>query len=150
MEKLKIQMKVLEKAKDLPLPHYESPGSAGMDLRAALEEDLVLLPGKYALISTGIKIALPDNYEGQVRPRSGLALKHGITLLNTPGTLDSDYRGEIKVLLINLGESPFTLKRGDRIAQLIIAPVVKANLIPVKVLSNTERGEGGFGHSGIE
>ncbi|RQD75440.1 MAG: dUTP diphosphatase [Candidatus Syntrophonatronum acetioxidans] len=150
MKKIKVEIKVLEKAKDLPLPQYESPGSAGMDLRAALEKDLELMPGKHCLIPTGLKISLPENYEGQVRPRSGLALKYGITVLNAPGTLDSDYRGELKVILINLGETPYTIKRGDRIAQLIIAPLVKADLMPVEVLSGTKRGEGGFGHSGLE
>lgn len=150
MEKLKVEVQVMEKAKDLPLPQYESTGSAGMDLRAALKGDILLEVGKYTLIPTGLKIAIPPYYEGQVRPRSGLALKHGLTLLNTPGTLDSDYRGEVKVILINLGEYPYTVRRGDRIAQLIISPLIKAEIVPVEVLPSTGRGEGGFGHSGLD
>jgi len=140
----------MEKAKDLPVPQYTSPGSAGMDLRAALEKEIVLKPGDFKLIPTGLKIAFPQEFEGQVRPRSGLALNYGITVLNSPGTIDSDYRGEVKVLLINLGKEPYTVKKGDRIAQLVVSRLFKAELTQVEELSETIRGEGGFGHSGIE
>jgi len=133
---------------DLPLPRYETEQSAGMDLRAALDEDITLEPGARALVPTGIAIALPAGYEAQVRPRSGLALKHGVTCLNTPGTIDADYRGEVKVLLINLGIEPVTLTRGDRIAQMIIAPVIQASWTEVASLDETARGDGGFGSSG--
>ena len=138
-------------ALDLPLPTYATTGSAGLDLRAALESDLVLLPGERALISTGFRIALPENCEAQVRPRSGLALKHGLTLLNSPGTIDSDYRNTVGVLVINLGQEPVTLRRGDRIAQLVIAPVLKVHWeeVSAKSLPQTKRGEGGFGSTGI-
>lgn len=138
-------------ALDLPLPTYATTGSAGLDLRAALESDLVLLPGERALISTGFRIALPENCEAQVRPRSGLALKHGLTLLNSPGTIDSDYRNTVGVLVINLGQEPVTLRRGDRIAQLVIAPVLKVHWeeVSAKSLTQTKRGEGGFGSTGI-
>lgn len=138
-------------ALDLPLPAYATHGSAGLDLRAALESDLTLLPGERALVSTGIRIALPEDCEAQVRPRSGLALKHGLTLLNSPGTIDSDYRNTVGVILINLGQEPVTLRRGDRIAQLVVAPVLKVHWseVSVKSLPQTKRGEGGFGSSGI-
>ncbi len=131
---------------DLPLPAYATDGSAGMDLRSA--EALTLKPGARALVATGIAIALPDDMEAQVRPRSGLAVKHGITVLNAPGTIDSDYRGEIKVPLINLGTDDFVINRGDRIAQMVIAPVVQMELIEVEELDETDRGAGGFGSSG--
>ncbi len=138
-------------ALDLPLPAYATHGSAGLDLRAALETDLILLPGERALVSTGIRIALPEDCEAQVRPRSGLALKHGLTLLNSPGTIDSDYRNTVGVILINLGQEPVTLRRGDRIAQLVVAPVLKVywEEVSAKSLPQTKRGEGGFGSSGI-
>jgi dUTP pyrophosphatase len=130
----------------LALPAYESEHAAGMDLRAA--EDALLAPGGRALIATGFAIALPEGFEAQVRPRSGLAAKHGVTLLNTPGTIDADYRGEIKVVLINHGDSDFTVRRGDRIAQMIVAPVVKARLTETAKLSDSDRGSGGFGSTG--
>ena len=133
---------------DLPLPAYESAGAAGMDLRAAVEEPLVLQPGERAATPTGIAMALPDGYEGQVRPRSGFALREGVTTLNTPGTIDCDYRGEVKVILINHGASPVTIRRGDRIAQLIISPVVQAEWAEVRDLDQTVRGAGGFGSTG--
>jgi dUTP pyrophosphatase len=135
---------------DLPLPAYETPGAAGMDLRAAVAEDepLVLRPGSRAAAPTGLAMALPDGFEGQVRPRSGLAARQGVTVLNTPGTIDSDYRGEVKVILINLGEEDFTIRRGDRIAQLVIAPVSQARWVEVETLDDTARGEGGFGSTG--
>lgn len=135
---------------DLPLPAYETEHAAGMDLRAAVTEPLVLEPGHRALVPTGIRIALPPGVEAQVRPRSGLAVKHGLSMVNTPGTIDPDYRGEIRVILINHGHEPFTVRRGDRIAQLVIAPVLRADWQPVQVLPDTPRGEGGFGHTGAQ
>jgi dUTP pyrophosphatase len=131
---------------DLPIPSYATSGSAGLDLRSA--EALTLKPGARALVSTGIAIALSENTEAQVRPRSGLAVKHGVTVLNAPGTIDSDYRGEIKVPLINLGTDDFIIARGDRIAQMVVAPVVQVALVEVSSLDETTRGEGGFGSSG--
>jgi len=136
----------LAHAEGLPLPAYETPGAAGMDLRAS--EGFHLKPGERALVSTGLAIALPDGFEAQVRPRSGLAVKHGVTVLNAPGTIDSDYRGEIKVPLINLGQQDFIIARGDRIAQMVIAPVTTAIWQEVKSLDETARGQGGFGSSG--
>ncbi len=135
---------------ELPLPAYETAQAAGMDLRAAIpkSEPILLAPGKRILVPTGLTMALPDGYEAQVRPRSGLAAKHGITCLNTPGTIDSDYRGEVKVILINLGEEPFIIQRGERIAQMVIAPVTRATLTEVDTLDNTARGAGGFGSTG--
>ena len=125
-----------------------TPHAAGMDLYADLAEELVLGPGERVLIGTGIAIALPEGYEAQVRPRSGLALKHGITMLNTPGTIDADYRGEIGVIVINHGREPFVIRHGERIAQLVVAPVVRATLVVVDELDSTSRGAGGFGHTG--
>lgn len=141
----------LPHAEGLALPSYETAGAAGMDLRAAVPEDrpLLLVPGKRALVPTGLILEIPDGFEGQVRPRSGLALKHGITCLNTPGTIDSDYRGEIKTLLINLGGQPFEIVRGMRIAQLVIAPVAHVTLEEVDDLDATTRGAGGFGSTGL-
>lgn len=130
------------------LPAYETIGSSGMDLRANLAEPVNLLPMQRALIPTGLFIELPLGYEVQVRPRSGLAIKHGITCLNTPGTIDSDYRGELKIILINLSSDPFTIQHGERIAQMVVQPVVKATWEEVKVLNESKRGEGGFGHTG--
>lgn len=134
----------------LALPAYETPLSAGMDLRAAIPEDapITLQPGQRHLTPTGLAIALPAGYEAQVRPRSGLALKHGITCLNSPGTVDADYRGELKVILINLGQEPFVIKRGERIAQMVIAPVTQGEWRIVEQLDSTSRGEGGFGSTG--
>jgi len=132
----------------LELPFYATSHAAGADLRAAIDEDITIEPGERRLIKTGFAMALPDNYEAQIRPRSGLALKQGITVLNTPGTIDADYRGEIGVILINLGDQPFTISRGDRIAQMIIAPFVQADFHAVTELSDTARGSGGFGSSG--
>ncbi len=143
---MKLQILRLAHGADLPLPSYATEGSAGMDLRSA--ENLTLKPGARALVATGIAIALPDHHEAQVRPRSGLAVKHGITVLNAPGTIDCDYRGEIKVLLINLGTEDFVITRGDRIAQMVVAPVVQVALQEVAALSETERGATGFGSSG--
>jgi dUTP pyrophosphatase len=136
---------------DLPLPAYESTGAAGMDLRAALDADapLVLPAGGRALVPTGLALQLPEGFEAQVRSRSGLAAKHGVTVLNAPGTVDSDYRGEVKVILINHGQEPFTIGRGDRIAQMVIAPVTRGVFVEADALDQTTRGEGGFGSTGI-
>jgi len=134
---------------DLPLPQYATPGSAGADLYAAVQQPVVLHPGQRCRISTGIRIALPPGYEAQVRPRSGLADRYGLSMVNAPGTIDSDYRGVIQVILINLGQEPITIRRGDRIAQLVIAPVVQAIWQEVKNLPETERAEGGFGSTGF-
>ena len=135
----------------LDLPSYETKGAAGMDLRAAVAEDrpAIIPPGKRALVPTGFVFEIPEGFEAQVRPRSGLAFKHGITCLNTPGTIDSDYRGEVKVLLINLGEEDFTITRGMRIAQMVIAPVVQARIAETTEASTTMRGAGGFGSTGV-
>lgn len=133
-----------------PLPAYATPGSAGLDLRAHLEEPKVLQPGERVLIPTGLFLALPDGFEAQVRPRSGLALKHGITVLNSPGTVDADYRGDVGVILINLGAEPFTIEPGDRIAQLVLAAYARVEWTPVEVLPETKRGAGGFGHTGTQ
>ncbi len=133
-----------------PLPQYSTPQSAGMDLRANISEAITLKPMQRALIPTGLFIALPEGYEAQVRPRSGLAFKHGITVLNTPGTIDADYRGEIGVILINLGQEDFVIQDGERIAQMVIAKYEQCDFIPVEALDQTERGEGGFGHSGVK
>ncbi|MFC3071158.1 dUTP diphosphatase [Phenylobacterium soli] len=147
-----VPIRRLEHNTDLPLPAYETSHAAGMDLRAAVPEDapMVLRPGSRAMVPTGLAFALPDGFEAQVRPRSGLAAKNGITCLNTPGTIDADYRGEVKVILINLGEEDFTIRRGDRIAQLVIAPVVQAKWSEVASLDETARGAGGFGSTGAQ
>lgn len=143
-----LQLKRLDHGKDLPLPAYQSDLAAGLDLVAAVDSPLILAPGKRALVPTGLSMALPAGFEAQVRPRSGLAAKHGVTVLNTPGTIDADYRGEVKVILINLGDDPFEIARGERIAQMVIAPVLQAELTEVDILSETERGSGGFGSTG--
>lgn len=135
---------------DLALPAYETTGSAGMDLRAAVVEPLTLFPGARAAVPTGLTFAIQLGFEVQIRPRSGLALKNGITCLNTPGTIDSDYRGEVKVILINLGQESFTIFRGDRIAQMVVAPVVQAEILEVETLEQTLRGAGGFGSTGLK
>ena len=147
---LAVQIQRLPHAEGLPLPAYETAGSAGMDLRAAVPEDqpLALAPGQRALVPTGLKIAVPLGFEAQVRARSGLALKHGIICPNAPGTIDSDYRGEVGVILINLGQEPFVIKRGERIAQMVIAAVAQAIVAEVDSLDETERGAGGFGSTG--
>lgn len=133
-----------------PMPQYSTISSAGMDLRACIETPIVLKPLQRALVPTGLYIALPEGYEAQVRPRSGLALKHGVTVLNTPGTIDADYRGEVGVILINLGQEDFVVNDGERIAQMVVAKFEQAELLPVELLDDTERGTGGFGHSGIK
>ena len=147
-ETVRVQIAVEAEAEGLELPRYETALSAGMDLRAALREEVVLRPGQRCLVSTGLRIALPEGYEAQVRPRSGLAIKHGVTVANAPGTIDADYRGVVAVGLINLSQEPYTIRRGDRIAQMIIAPVVRAEWEVVAELPDTARGEGGFGHTG--
>jgi len=144
-----VSIKRLPHGADLPLPAYETAHAAGLDLPAAVEVDLVLQPGAKALVPTGLAIALPEDYEAQVRPRSGLAAKHAVTVLNSPGTIDADYRGEIKVILINHGPAPFTITRGMRIAQMVVAPVVRAQWIDCEDLPETARGEGGFGSTGL-
>lgn len=143
-----LEVKQLPHGADLPLPHYATPESAGMDLLAAVTQDVVLAPLSRALIPTGLSFALPAGFEVQVRPRSGLALKHGVTVLNTPGTVDADYRGEVCVILINLGQEDFTITRGMRIAQMIVASVTRGQWQQVEVLSDSVRGEGGFGSTG--
>lgn len=150
MSQPKVKIKRLAQAKDLDLPVYMTPGAAGLDLRAAVDRDepFVIEIGQIELIPTGMAIEIPPGFEGQVRPRSGLAIEHGLTLINAPGTVDSDYRGELKCAVINLGPEPFTVRRGERIAQLIIAPVVQAALEEVEELAGSERGSGGFGSTG--
>ena len=148
MEQISVAITRLSGSEDLPLPDYMTDHAAGMDLVAAVENDLVLSPGQRALVPTGIAIALPQGFEAQIRPRSGLALKNGITLVNTPGTIDADYRGEIRIILINHGSEPFVVRRGDRIAQMIVAPVCRVRWDVQATLSSTDRGSGGFGHTG--
>jgi dUTP pyrophosphatase len=147
---VKVEIRQLPHAEGLPLPAYQSADAAGLDLLAAVPENtpLVLAPGKHALVPTGLTIALPSGSEAQVRPRSGLAARHGVTVLNSPGTIDADYRGEISVILINHGEAPFTIRRGERIAQMVIAPVVRVEFVGAAALSTTGRGSGGFGSTG--
>ena len=142
-------MEVLPHGEGLPLPEYETPAAAGLDLRAAVDEPVTLAPGARAAIPTGLRLQLPAGYEAQVRPRSGLALRQGISLANSPGTIDADYRGEVCAILINLGEEPFTVRRGDRIAQMVVAPVTRIAWERVDAVDDTERGAGGFGHTGV-
>jgi len=147
---INLDIRQLPHGQGLPLPAYQSAHAAGLDLLAAVPENapLVLAPGKHAMVPTGLAIALPEGFEAQVRPRSGLAAGHGVTVLNAPGTIDADYRGEIQVILINHGAEPFAIRRGERIAQMVIAPVVQARLNPVDSLPDTGRGSGGFGSTG--
>lgn len=145
---LRVQIAQEPGSEDIPLPEYESEHAAGMDVRAAVKEPLTLQPGDRALVSTGLRIALPPGYEAQIRPRSGLAIKHGLSLLNTPGTIDADYRGEIRIIIANLSHEPYTIERGDRIAQMIIAPVTRAEWDVADSLEDTLRGDGGFGSTG--
>jgi len=147
-EPVTIQIKRLPHGEGVDLPRYQSAHAAGMDLHAANERDVILEPGEIALVPCGFAMALPAGYEVQVRPRSGLAVKHGISLPNTPGTIDADYRGEVKVALVNLGKAPFTVSRNMRIAQMIVAPVMRGQWDVVDELPDTIRGEGGFGHTG--
>ncbi|MEA2795526.1 MAG: dUTP pyrophosphatase [Bradyrhizobium sp.] len=147
---VKVEIRQLPHGEGLALPAYQSAHAAGLDLLAAVPEDspLMLAPGQRALVPTGLTIALPSGYEAQIRPRSGLASKHGVTVLNAPGTVDADYRGEIGVLLVNHGDAPFSVRRGERIAQMVIAAVVRVELVPAAELSATKRGNGGFGSTG--
>lgn len=147
----RVGVQILDHFLGLDLPRYQTAGSAGMDLRAAVPDNdpVTLEPGRRALIPTGLAMALPDGFEAQVRPRSGLALKHGVTCLNTPGTIDADYRGEVQVLLINHGEQPFVIQRGERVAQMVIAPVTQAQWDVVTILPASARGAGGFGSTGV-
>ncbi|HEX7184972.1 MAG TPA: dUTP diphosphatase [Thermoanaerobaculia bacterium] len=146
---MRVRVRRLPAARDLPLPAAASPGSSGTDLRAAVEEEVVIRPGERLLVPTGLVLEIPRGWEGQVRPRSGLALRHGIGVLNAPGTIDSDYRGEVAVILINLGEAPFPVKRGDRIAQLVFARVEPVEWEEAESLDESGRGAGGFGSTGV-
>jgi dUTP pyrophosphatase len=146
--RIRVPITRLRGARDLPLPSRATPGAAGCDLHAAVEGDLRIEAGERVLVPTGLAIAVPEGFEAQVRPRSGLALRHGIVLPNAPGTIDSDYRGEIQVILMNTGSQAFTVRRGDRIAQLVLAPVARAEWSEVEALDDTARGSGGFGHTG--
>lgn len=150
-EFLEIKIKRLStEFEDIPLPSYATSGSSGMDIRAAVESEIVIEPNSIALIPTNFSVEIPGGFEMQVRPRSGLAANHGIGILNSPGTIDSDYRGEIKIIMINLGHEKFTIKRNDRIAQLVVSKIYTANLVETEDLKNSKRGEGGFGHTGKE
>jgi len=148
MDTIIVKVKRLDNNIDLPLPSYQSDGSSGLDLHAAVNKDLTLEPGDIKLIPTGLSISLPEGYEAQIRPRSGLALKHGLGFVNAPGTIDADYRGEIGIIAINWGKKSLTIKRGERIAQMVIHAVSRAIVKEVNELDTTQRGEGGFGHSG--
>ena len=134
---------------EVQAPAYQSEGAVGLDLCAAISDDMTLAPGERRLVPTGVAVAIPEGFEGQVRPRSGLALRHGVTVLNAPGTVDPDYRGELKVLLINHGQAPFVIRRGDRVAQLVLCPVARAELVAVTTLDQTARGAGGYGSTGV-
>ncbi len=149
MKKIKLVIKRKEACEDIPLPEYATSGSSGMDLRADVSPEIVIKPGDIKLVSCGIYISLPLGYEAEIRPRSGLALKHGITLVNSPGTIDSDYRGLISVIMTNIGKADFTVRRGDRIAQMVIKEVTKAELEESATLDETVRAHGGFGHTGV-
>lgn len=149
--KITIKFKRLsENFNDIPLPSYSTEGSSGLDLRAAVEDKIIIKPFETALVPTNLAVEIPEGYEGQVRPRSGLAAKNFVTVLNTPGTIDSDYRGEIKVILTNFGKEDFVVNRGDRIAQLVISKVERAEIVEVQDLNSTKRNQGGFGHTGIK
>ena len=151
MYDVEIKIKRLDKKfSDIPLPSYSTTGSAGMDIRAAVEDEIILEKGKICLIPTNLSVEIPAGYEIQVRPRSGLALKYGIGILNSPGTIDSDYRGEIKIIMMNFGQEKFSVKRGERIAQLVISKIYSARIIETDDLNDSHRGEGGFGHTGKE
>ena len=149
MKKVTVKIKRKDSAKDLPVPLYATKGSSGVDLYADVEQELEILPGEIKLVSCGIYLEIPEGYEAQIRPRSGLAIKHGITLVNTPGTIDSDYRGLLNLIVINLGKEVFSVKRGFRLAQMVIQEVIQANFIEMELLENTQRADGGFGHTGL-
>jgi len=146
---VEVRIRRLAHAEGLSLPGYKTAGAAGADLCAAVEDDLIIEPGKRVAVPTGLTVEIPGGFEGQVRPRSGLAIRHGLTVVNAPGTIDSDYRGELKVLMVNLGSEPATVARGERIAQLVIAPVTRAVFVESAELSSSERGDGGFGSTGV-
>ena len=146
---MEIRIKKMENARDLPTPCYMTTGAAGMDLYANVEDETILKPGEIKLVPSGIAVALDEGYEAQIRPRSGLALKYGISMVNTPGTVDSDYRGEINIIMINFGRNPFIIKRGDRIAQMVINKIEIPSIIEVDELDDTQRGKGGFGSTGL-
>ena len=146
---VEVLIRRLPHAEGLPLPAYATDGAAGADLCAAVDEELIIRPGERAAVPTGLVLEIPDGHEGQVRPRSGLAIRAGLTIVNAPGTIDSDYRGELKVLMINLGSDPVSINRGERIAQLLIAPVTRASFVESEALSVSERGDGGFGSTGV-
>lgn len=150
MEKVAVKIRRVEEHNDLSLPEYESEGSSGMDIRACIAEPVQVKPGEIRLIPTGLSVSVPAGYELQLRPRSGLALHHGIGMINSPGTIDSDYRGEIGVVLINWGSEAFTVNRGDRIAQMVLSKVYRADLVEAGELDGTCRGKDGFGHTGVE
>jgi len=150
LDRIHLKIQPLAHHKGLPLPVYASDGASGMDLRACVERPITLNPGDIQLIPTGLAVSVPPGYEAQVRPRSGLALNHGIGMVNSPGTIDSDYRGEVGIILINWGKAPFVISRGDRIAQMVISRVYRAEILESDDLDDTRRGTGGFGHSGIE
>ena len=151
MDTIAVKIKrISDRFNDIPLPEYATTGSSGLDLRAAVENEVIIETGKTALIPTNISVEIPEGFEIQVRPRSGLAVKHGIGVLNSPGTIDSDYRGEIGLILINWGKDPFTIRRGDRIAQMVISKVYRADIVEVQNLDSTQRGQGGFGHTGVQ
>jgi len=149
MNTIRVRIRRLDSCKDMPLPEYETEGASGMDLRAAVTVKVVLNPGEVRLIPTGVQVSIPRGYEAQIRPRSGLALKHGIGMVNAPGTIDSDYRGEIGLVMINWGPEPFVIQRGDRVAQMVISKVYRAEFFETDDLASTKRGEKGFGHSGV-
>ena len=149
MTSVKVAIERLPEGEGLPLPAYQTAGSSGMDVCAAVPDEVVLEAGQVRLIPAGFRVAVPPGYEAQVRPRSGLALKFGIAVLNSPGTIDSDYRGPVAIILANLGREPFTIRRGDRIAQMVICPVVRAEIEEVERMEETARGDGGFGHTGV-
>lgn len=150
MDRIRVRIKRIGDQEDIALPAYETEGSSGMDLRAAVKDEVTLRPGEIRLIPTGLAVSIPPGWEAQIRPRSGLALKHGIGMANAPGTIDSDYRGEIGLVVINWGHEAFTIRRGDRIAQMVITSVARAEVEEVDDLDETRRGDGGFGHSGVE
>jgi dUTP pyrophosphatase len=149
LDHIRVNVKPLEHHKGLPLPAYASDGASGMDIRACVEGSVTLNPGGIHLIPTGLAFSIPPGYEAQIRPRSGLALNHGIGMVNSPGTIDSDYRGEVGIILINWGKDPFVVRRGDRIAQMVISRVYRAEVLVTGDLDDTDRGTGGFGHSGV-
>lgn len=147
-EHIVVQILKFKNAEGLPVPHYQTEHAAGVDLYAAVDGEILIEPGSWKLVPTGIAVAIPEGYEGQIRPRSGLALKHGIGMLNGPGTIDADYRGEIGIILFNFSDQPFSVRRGDRIAQMVFGKIAKAEFKAVTSLNETKRGSGGFGHTG--